>query len=92
MDQIGAGVTGTGNIARGHLSASQKKSHVGIYALCDLNAGLLKQRAAEYGVEETLPERRIARMPLRACRAQRPGDACHEMRILNPPLQAMKRL
>lgn len=59
MDQIGAGVTGTGNIARGHLSASQKKTHVEIYALCDLNAGLLKQRAcpcvlAARNAQETL--------------------------------------
>ena len=92
MAQIRAGVTGTGNIARSISAPPSKIPHVEIYALCDLNAGLLKQRAAEYGIEKTLPERRIERMPLRACRAQRPGDACHEMRILNPPLQVMKRL
>ena len=59
MDQIGAGVTGTGNIARSISAPPRKIPHVGIYALCDLNAGLLKQRAcpcvlAARNTQETL--------------------------------------
>ena len=50
MDQIRIGVIGTGSIAREHLKAYKKNPHVEIYALCDLNADLVAQRAEEFGV------------------------------------------
>ena len=50
MDKIRIGVIGTGSIAREHLNAYKKNPHVEIYALCDLNAELLADRAKEYGV------------------------------------------
>ena len=53
MDKIRIGVIGTGSIAREHLNAYKKNPYVEIYALCDLNAELLAQRAEEFGVERT---------------------------------------
>ena len=53
MDKIRIGVIGTGGISREHLKGYAQNPYVEIYALCDINADTLAQRAAEFGVERT---------------------------------------
>jgi len=50
MSKIKIGVIGTGGISVSHLDAYQNNPNVEIYALCDLDAELLKKRGETYGV------------------------------------------
>jgi len=51
-NNIRVGVIGLG-MGRGHVQQYQKATGCDVVALCDMNAALLEQRAAELGVEQT---------------------------------------
>ena len=44
------GIIGTGNIAEEHISAYKKNPNVELYAFCDLDEELLKQKGEKHGV------------------------------------------
>lgn len=56
MDKLKIGVIGTGSISLEHLRAYQKNPHVELYALCDLDEKILKDRAETFGVKRTFTD------------------------------------
>ena len=58
MERLRVGLIGVGGIARLHALGYQDNPQAELYALCDVDEGLLQQRAKEWGAQRTYSDYR----------------------------------
>ena len=58
MEKIRVGLIGVGGIARLHQLGYRDNPHAELYAICDVDEGLLRQRAADWGVRKSYADYR----------------------------------